>query len=157
MNEVQVIKRNDTSDVPKYLPMILAALADGIPYEELKKEHKYLPTRSAIWQWKRRQSDSVRQEILNLTKEARESGADSLDALAMEIARSPVYDAEDAAIKEKQVKMLLMVSRRIAPRETNETAYLEKVKEAAIVQETVYPAMTKEQAMALLKSKEDKK
>lgn len=108
-------------------------------------------------QWRRRQSDSVRQEILNLTKEARESGADSLDALAMEIARSPVYDAEDAAIKEKQVKMLLMVSRRIAPRETNETAYLEKVKEAAIVQETVYPAMTKEQALALLKSKEDKR
>ncbi len=153
MNEVQVIKRNDTSDVPKYLKMILDSFANGIPYEKLREKHKYLPHRATILDWIRKQPESVRQEINNMRMETRSSGAEVLDERAMSIAMEPVYDAEDATIKEKQVKMLLMVSRRIAPRDTKETPDLEKTKEADIVSETEYPSMTAEQAKRILESK----
>lgn len=158
MNEVQVIKRNDTSDVPKILPIIMDLLSEGIPLTKILKENKNLPRKATIYRWIDLQEEPLRQEILDKLAYCRELGADTLVDEAQVTAREPIYDKEDAVIKVARVKMLLDVSKAMKPRLfQKDLPFLETLQKSGKVEETVYPAMTKEQAMALLRSKEDKK
>jgi hypothetical protein len=158
MSQCQEVTRNDTSDVPRYLPIILEGLANGIPLTTQIKKNKKLPKRATIHLWIHRQADDVRQAILNKMKECRELGVEALEDEAFELAMSDIYDTEDAKIKLMRVKMLIDVANRIKPRNfvNQSSSFFEQNSKPGNTEpekETLVPSMTAELARQLLKQK----
>ncbi len=153
MNEVVVIKRNDTSRIPKWLPLIISNLRAGIFLYDFLDGKNGRPSAQSLYDWLNNENN---QPLAGMARqwleEARRQGADAVVDSAAAIAMSEIFDETDAIIKEKQVKMRLAVASRLAPRKYGQRIdALTKDPLEVKNEEIRVPAMTKAQAEALLK------